>query len=120
MNEIDDLRAEHCVACNRDSPRVTPLELSTLFAMLPDWAIDTVDDVPRLVRAFRFTRYRMGLDFAHRVGVLADENDHHPVIVTEARRITVSWWTHAIGGLHRNDFVMAAKTDRVFRETVDA
>jgi len=44
---------------------------------------------------------------------LADAEDHHPTLLVEWGRVTVSWWTHSLGGLHRNDFVMAARTDRI-------
>jgi 4a-hydroxytetrahydrobiopterin dehydratase len=47
------------------------------------------------------------------VGQIAEEEGHHPSILTEWGRVTVTWWTHKIKGLHRNDFIMAAKTDRL-------
>jgi len=83
---------------------------------IPLWSITGIDAVPRLERQFRFKVYRHALDFTQRVGEIADEEDHHPVILTEARRVTVTWWTHAIAGLHRNDFIMAAKTDLAFSD----
>jgi 4a-hydroxytetrahydrobiopterin dehydratase len=52
--------------------------------------------------------------FTVRVGALAEFESHHPAILTEWGRVTVTWWTHAIRGLHRNDFIMAAKTDAIF------
>jgi 4a-hydroxytetrahydrobiopterin dehydratase len=75
--------------------------------------LNHVDGVPRLERTFRFATYPEALAFTQRVGELADSEGHHPVIVTEARRVRVSWWTHAIKGLHRNDFIMAAKSDAI-------
>jgi 4a-hydroxytetrahydrobiopterin dehydratase len=56
------------------------------------------------------------LDFTIRIGELAEQEDHHPVITTEWGRVTVTWWTHAIRGLHRNDFIMAAKSDQAYQE----
>jgi len=50
------------------------------------------------------------------VGEIAEAEDHHPLVVTEWGRVTVQWWTHKIGGLHQNDFIMAAKTDRLLGE----
>lgn len=73
-----------------------------------------VRDVPRLERRYRFRHYRQALAFTQYVGEVADQEDHHPVILTEARSVTVTWWTHAIAGLHRNDFIMAAKNDATF------
>ena len=67
--------------------------------------------VPRLERAFSFANFAEALAFTNAVGGLAEAAGHHPALTTEWGRVTVVWWTHAIGGLHRNDFVMAAKTD---------
>ena len=107
------LTGERCVACRRGSPRATPEEVETLKPQIPDWEIVERNDIPRLRRTFRFPDYRQSLAFAQGVGELAEAEGHHPVIVTEWGKVTVSWWTHAIRGLHRNDFIMAAKTDEV-------
>ena len=111
------LRGETCTACRKDSPRVTDAEIAELKPYIPDWELNEVDGVPRLERTFRFGAYQAALVFTQRVGELADAEDHHPVIVTEARRVRVIWWTHAIRYLHRNDFIMAAKTDALLEAT---
>ena len=54
------------------------------------------------------------LEFTNRVGEMAEAEDHHPALLTEWGRVTVAWWTHVVGGLHKNDFVAAAKTDRLY------
>jgi 4a-hydroxytetrahydrobiopterin dehydratase len=108
---VRDLRRERCVACRADSEPLLGEELDELLLLVPDWELRTVDGVPRLVRAFPFPDWRTALDFTVRVGEMVEEEGHHPVIRTEWRRVTVSWWTHAIRNLHRNDILMAAKTD---------
>ena len=110
---MESLAQERCVACRRDAPRVTAEELSALQPRLPDWAVTEHEGVPRLERTFRFPDFARALAFTQRVGELAESEGHHPAILTEWGRVTVSWWTHKIRGLHRNDFVMAAKTDRL-------
>ena len=60
----------------------------------------------------RFADFAAALDFTNRIGALAESEDHHPAILTEWGRVTIGWWTHVVGGLHRNDFIMAAQTDR--------
>jgi 4a-hydroxytetrahydrobiopterin dehydratase len=110
------LTGERCTACRKDSPRVTEAEQAAFLPHIPDWMIREVDGVPRLERVFRFKRYPDALAFTQRVGEAAEEEGHHPVMMVEARRVTVSWWTHAIGWLHRNDFIMAARTDAIFAE----
>ncbi len=72
------------------------------------------EGIERLERVFKFRNFAEALAFSNKVGEIAEEEDHHPAILTEWGRVTVTWWTHKIKGLHRNDFIMAAKTDRVY------
>ncbi|WP_148896265.1 4a-hydroxytetrahydrobiopterin dehydratase [Geothermobacter ehrlichii] len=108
-----DLSQATCEVCRAGAPPVTEEEAATYLSGLPDWEIVTIDGVDRLRRSFRFKNFAEALAFTHAVGQLAEEAGHHPAILTEWGRVTVSWWTHKIGGLHRNDFIMAAKTDRL-------
>ena len=105
------LLAERCEACRRDSPLVTPEDAASLRPMIPEWREEMHDAIPRLVRTFRFPNFRDALAFTVRVGELAEHEGHHPALLTEWGRVTVSWWSHKIRGLHRNDYIMAAKTD---------
>jgi 4a-hydroxytetrahydrobiopterin dehydratase len=105
------LAREKCVACRRDAPRVTVAEIEELRPQVPDWELVERDGIPRLERVLRFANFAEALAFTNRVGVLAEAQGHHPALLTEWGRVTVTWWTHKIHGLHRNDFVMAATTD---------
>lgn len=111
---MSTLAGMKCEACQRGAPTVTDEEMTELLSQIPEWRVDTVDGVPRLVRVFDFPDFASALDFTNRVGALAEAEQHHPAILTEWGRVTVSWWTHKIRGLHRNDFIMAAKTDEAF------
>jgi 4a-hydroxytetrahydrobiopterin dehydratase len=102
---------EKCEACRRDAPRVTDAEIAELMPQVSGWRIEEAEGVPRLVRAYDFPDFAQALTFTNRLGEIAEEEGHHPAILTEWGKVTVSWWTHKIGGLHRNDFLMAAKTD---------
>lgn len=102
-----------CVACRRDAPTVTDEEIAELQPQVPDWELHEVDGIKRLTRAFEFANFAQALEFTDRVGELAEQEGHHPALLTEWGRTTVSWWTHKIKGLHRNDFIMAAKTDQL-------
>ena len=102
-----------CVACRRDAPTVTAEEIAELSPQVPHWELVDVDGVPRLRRAFPFSNFADALAFTNAVVEIAEQEGHHPELVTEWGRTTVSWWTHKIKGLHRNDFVMAAKTDQL-------
>ncbi|WP_028669630.1 4a-hydroxytetrahydrobiopterin dehydratase [Saccharospirillum impatiens] len=105
------LAAEHCEACRAGAPRVSDDELADLIKAIPDWQPVTRESTLQLQRSFKFKTFRDALDFTNQVGELAEREGHHPEIVTEWGKTTVTWWTHKIGGLHRNDFICAAKTD---------
>ena len=105
------LMNEKCIACRRDSPRVTDAEIQDLKAQVPDWALVERETIQRLERVFRFRNFAEALSFTNRVGTLAEAEGHHPAILTEWGQVTVTLWTHKIRGLHRNDFIMATKVD---------
>lgn len=111
MTNMPTLNNEKCTACRRDSPRVTEADIQQLKPQIPEWTLTELNGVPRLERGFRFTNFVQALNFTNRVGALAEEEGHHPAILTEWGKVTISLWTHKIRGLHRNDFVMAAKID---------
>lgn len=110
------LEKEQCEACRADAPTVTPEEQDTLLKDVPDWEIVQVDGVSQLRREFRFRNFVQAQAFTNRVADLAEEEGHHPAILLEFGKATVRWWTHKIHGLHRNDFIMAARTDRLFEQ----
>jgi len=111
------LTSEKCTACRRDSPRVTEADIQELKPQIPEWTLAQLDGVPRLERVFRFSNFTQALNFTDRIGALAEEEGHHPAILTEWGKVTISLWTHKIRGLHRNDFVMAAKIDSLSATT---
>ena len=110
------LTQERCVACRRDSPRVTDEEVSELHPQVADWELTNTDGIPRLQRTFRFGNFGGALDFATQLGKSADAEGHHPRLTVEWGLVGVDWWTHKIRGLHRNDFIMAAKTDAMYAD----
>ena len=111
---MSSLSREHCEACRADAPKVSDEELRELMPQIPDWAATVVDGVMQLTREYRFTDFAQAMAFANRVGDIAEEAGHHPAILVEWGRVTVNWWTHKIHGLHRNDLVMAARTDELY------
>ncbi len=110
---------ERCVACRSDSPHVTEQEIAELHSQIPDWTMMVEEGIPKLERRFRFKNFVQSLAFTNRVGELAEAEGHHPRIVTEWGRVAVTWWTHKIKNLHRNDFIMAAKTDQIYRQIAE-
>ncbi|MBI4444843.1 MAG: 4a-hydroxytetrahydrobiopterin dehydratase [Acidobacteria bacterium] len=107
---------ERCVPCRQGAPRLTPEEICELLPSVPGWSVQEREGIARLERVFQFKDFAQALQFTNEVGRIAEDEDHHPAILTEWGRVTVSWWTHKIGGLHRNDFVMAAKTNSLLKK----
>ena len=112
---METLTQMKCVACSRDVPTVTDAEIAEFQPQVSDWELVELDGIKRLRRAFTFDDFLQALEFTNQVGVLAEDEGHHPALLTEWGRTTVTWWTHKIRGLHRNDFVMAAKTDVLYQ-----
>ncbi len=103
-----------CVPCRGDEPTVTEEEVAELHPQVPEWQIMERDGIKRLERVFKFKNFAEALEFTNRVGALAEAEGHHPALLTEWGKVTVTWWTHKLKGLHRNDFIMAAKTDQLY------
>jgi 4a-hydroxytetrahydrobiopterin dehydratase len=107
----EQLAKQACKACHSDAPKVTEQELAELIALIPDWTPVVRDKVMMLERIFTFKNYKLAWAYANKVSELAEAEFHHPSILLEWGKVTVTYWTHAIGGLHKNDFICAAKTD---------
>lgn len=107
------LAEQKCSACHKDAPSVTEEEITQLKPQIPDWKMVEVEGQKRLERTFSFPDFQQALAFTNRVGEAAEAEGHHPALLTEWGKVTVTWWTHAISGLHKNDFIMAAQTDRI-------
>ena len=110
---MEALTQMKCVACRKGEPTVTDVEVAEFHPQVPDWHIVERQGIKRLERVFRFKNFAEALAFTHRVGAMAEEEGHHPALLTEWGKVTVTWWTHKIGGLHRNDFIAAAKSDQL-------
>ena len=113
---MSTLAEYHCEACRAGAPQATEEEMARYGREVPDWRIVEREGVKQLERTFAFRNFVTALDFTNRVGAIAEEEGHHPDLLTSWGEVTVTWWSHKIKGLHRNDFVMAAKTDRLYAE----
>lgn len=104
-----------CVPCRGGMPALTDAEIDKYYEQLQSWSVVERDGIKRLEKSFAFKDFAEALAFTNRVGEIAEKEGHHPDILTEWGKVTVSWWTHKIKGLHKNDFIMAAKTDALLR-----
>lgn len=113
-NNDQKLSQAQCEACRADAPKVSDDELKELLAHIPDWNIEVRDSIMQLEKTFPFKNFVRALEFTNKVGEIAEQEGHHPALTTEWGKVTITWWSHKIRGLHRNDFIMAARTDDVF------
>ena len=107
---MDKLNTQSCTVCDKGGQLATAEQIQKYMQELPDWKIVAVDDIQQLQACFTWKNFQQALAFTNQVGNLAEAEKHHPALLTEWGKVTVTWWTHSIKGLHTNDFIMAAKT----------
>ena len=112
---MSKLSQEQCEACRAGAPKVSDEEMAQLVRAVPEWNFETRNQILQLERSYPFDNFIDALTFTQRIGELAESEGHHPAILTEWGKVTVTWWSHKIGGLHRNDFIMAAKSDTLYQ-----
>ena len=108
---MEMLTQKQCVPCEKGAPTITPKRAEELKPQIPQWEMTDRNGMKVLTRTFKYKNFKEALDFTIKVGELAEQENHHPSILTEWGKVTVTWVTHKIKGLHENDFAMAAKTD---------
>ena len=106
------LASKSCVPCRGGVPPLTPAEAERLRADVPEWVL--ADDSTRIERRYKFRNFAQAFGFVRGAADLAEAEGHHPDIAFGWGYATVSLQTKKIKGLHENDFIMAAKYDRLF------
>jgi 4a-hydroxytetrahydrobiopterin dehydratase len=112
------LAEKNCTPCRGGIPPLTSDEAEALNAQAPDWAL--LDNAGRIERTYRFRNFREAFGFVERAAALAEDEGHHPEIRFGWGFVTVLLYTKKIKGLHENDFIMAAKLDRIAAERESA
>jgi 4a-hydroxytetrahydrobiopterin dehydratase len=107
-----ELKQKRCQACEGGVPPLSAEQVREYLHALPHWHLS--DDGRRIRREWRVKDFQTGLDFFGRIGQVAEAEDHHPDLhLVGYRNVTVEIWTHALGGLSENDFILAAKIDEL-------
>jgi 4a-hydroxytetrahydrobiopterin dehydratase len=110
------LEKEKCVPCSGGATPASNEEIKEMAKSIPEWQVYDTDGIDMLERVYKFKNWKKAQDFAMRIGALAEDEQHHPAILLEWGKVKITWWTHAISGLHKNDFICAAKTDEIFND----
>jgi 4a-hydroxytetrahydrobiopterin dehydratase len=102
-----------CEPCRGGSAPLTEAQITELIAQLDSWKLVVHEGIQQLVKVYVFADFMGALTLANKISLLAEEENHHPALLIEWGKLTVTWWTHQLSGLHKNDFIMASKTDAV-------
>jgi 4a-hydroxytetrahydrobiopterin dehydratase len=115
METATELRKKHCVPCEGGEKPLDEGKIREYQQVVPGWK---ADPRPRLVRQFRFKDFKEAMEFVNRMAAIAEAEGHHPDFFVHWNEVKVELWTHATGGLHLNDFILAAKIDGVEKPAV--
>ena len=112
MTTRSELAGKHCQSCEGGVAPLAADQVQQHVKAIPDWKLTA--DGKRIRREWRVKDFVTGLNFFQKIGDIAESEDHHPDLhLTGYRNVAVEIWTHAIGGLSENDFILAAKIDLV-------
>ena len=114
VDDMERLAAKSCVPCRGGVPPLSAAEAEPLLRETPGWTL--AEGGTRLRRGFEFRDFVEAMRFVNRVADLAEEQGHHPDIAIHWNRVDLTLWTHKIGGLHENDFILAAKVADLLRD----
>lgn len=110
MNHLADRQ------CESAKVKLDVTAQAELLSQLPGWQIHERNQVRQLEREFRFANFIQAMAFANEIAQLAEAANHHPVLNLAWGQVIVRWWTHSLNGLHLNDFILAARTDRCYQQ----
>ncbi len=107
---MTDLTKKKCVSCEGGIPKLSPTEAEGLLREIPGWSLEA----EKIRRLFKFKNFVQAIDFINKMAQVAEAEGHHPDFSVHYREVDVTIWTHAIGGLSENDFILAAKINAQF------
>jgi len=114
MSDISakDLQSKKCKPCEGGVPPLVAQQIDELMPAIPEWFV--TPDGKRIQRKWRVKDFDAALAFFNKIAEVANADDHHPDLhLTGYRDVRIELWTHAIGGLSENDFILAAKIDAI-------
>jgi 4a-hydroxytetrahydrobiopterin dehydratase len=106
---MTSLLSKKCILCEGGTPPLTPEKSEKLLGEISGWELKR----ERMYKKFKFKDFKKAIEFVNKVASLAEEEAHHPNISINYNKVSFEIWTHAIGGLSENDFILAAKIDNL-------
>lgn len=111
---MTELWGYNCTATPASAANLSSEQIGELCKQVPKWSVSNRDGILKLEATFELANFVEAMAFANSITEIAEQNDHHPALLIQYGSVKVSWWSHSIGGLHHNDFVLAAKTDKAY------
>ena len=118
VDDMEGLASKSCAPCRGGVPPLSAEEAQRMLSGADRWRLE--ENATRLSRRFEFRDFVEAMKFVNRVADLAEQQGHHPDIAIHWNKVDLVLWTHKIGGLHENDFILAAKVNRLLVEDPDA
>lgn len=106
---MSNLTDQHCKPLPEGSPALSPDDVQKYLGQVDNWEV--VEDGRKIHKAFTFPNFVKALEFVNAVGDLAEKEEHHPDILLTYGKAEITIWTHTVGGLSVNDFILAARID---------
>ena len=107
------LAERHCVVCKPGTPPLPRADIDRLLLEIPDWRVEEAEGHLRLTRTVKFKGFVRGVDLVNRIAPVAEAEGHHPDLLLSYGSLTIWLWTHSAAGLTDNDFILAARLDKV-------
>ena len=115
---MENLTKKKCVPCEGGIPPLEGEEIEKLLSQIIGWELEEVDGRKQIAKEFKFKDFLKALEFVNKIGKIAESEGHHPNIEINYSKVKLSNYTNAIGGLHENDFILAAKIDKNVKELI--
>jgi len=112
-SETKPLHQRHCVKCEPGTPPLSSHEVGQLLEQLDGWTVEDSEGHMRLTKGYKFKGFMPAVEFVNKIAPIAEAEGHHPDLLVSYGSVTVHLFTHAAGGLTENDFILAAKIDRI-------
>jgi 4a-hydroxytetrahydrobiopterin dehydratase len=106
-----ELTSKRCKPCEGGTPRMSANEVGALLGQIDGW--QAVDEYRKLTKQRRFPDFKAAMAFVNRMAEVAETEQHHPDFTVHYNTVDITIWTHSVGGLSENDFILAAKIDRL-------
>ena len=110
---MENLAKKRCVPCEGGVAYLKDDKIGEYLSQIQGWNLSEVSNHKQITKSFKFKDFKEAINFVNKVADIAESEGHHPNIDIQYNKVELTNYTHAIGGLHDNDFILAAKVDEL-------